>query len=103
MDSIEQTNFLKLSASNTYPSGTDGQHITKTLSTEIKNSHNKQLSADFYFVNLDPVVTFQTKLLNIYIQMKETNLYVARIFYFCTQSLSDVTGFATNLCEVSLI
>ena len=56
MGSIEQTNFLKLSASNTYSTGTDGQYITETLSTEIENSHNIQLSADFYFVNLDPVV-----------------------------------------------
>ena len=41
-DSIEQTNFLKLSASI---AGTDGLHITKTLST----------------------VTFQNKHLNVYI------------------------------------
>ena len=28
--------------------------------------------------------------------MKETKLYVVRIFNFCTQRLSNVTGFATN-------
>ena len=53
-DSIEQTNFLKLSASI---AGTDRQHITETLST---------------------VITFQNKHLNIYIWMKETKLYVLR-------------------------
>ena len=53
--SIEQTNFLKLSASI---AGTDGQHITETLST---------------------VVTFQNKHLNVYIWMKETKLYVLRV------------------------
>ena len=52
MDLIEQTNFLKLSASNTNTAGTDGQHITETLSPEIKNSCNIQLSADFYFVKV---------------------------------------------------
>ena len=70
--SIEQTNFLKLSASI---AGTDGQHITETLNT---------------------VITFQNKHLNVYIWMKETKLYVARISNFCTQSFIDVTGFATN-------
>ena len=67
-DSIEQTNFLKLSAFSF-------QHITETLST---------------------VVTFQNKHLNVYIWMIETKLYVARISNFCTQSFIDVTGFATN-------
>ena len=32
--------------------------------------------------------------------MKETKLYVARIFNFCTQSLSDVTGFTTNTQKI---
>ena len=71
-------------------------HITETSSTKIGKSRNIQFSEDFHFVNLDPVITFQTKQLNVYIWMKETKLYVARIFNLCTQSFSDVTGFTTN-------
>ena len=66
-------------------------HITETSSTKIGKSCNIQLSADFHFVNLDPVVTFQTKHLNVYIWMKETKLYVARISNFYAHSDGGVT------------
>ena len=56
---------------------------------KIGKSRNIQLSADFHFVNLDPVLTFQIKHLNVYIWMKE-NLIQALITLIVMRKIEHI-------------